>query len=329
MNVTRFSGPVFPWGHSRPFNDLSGYLKGRFGKRVQKLSIDAGFTCPNRDGTKGIGGCTFCNNKSFNPAYCSSDISVSQQIKQGMDFFSAKYKDIQYLAYFQAYTNTYSSLDQLKSLYWEALNCTGISGIVVGTRPDCIDGPMLDFFEELAGKFYVSIEYGVESTLDKTLIRINRGHNFEECVAAIERTARRGIHVGTHLILGLPGESRDDMLNHSRILSLLPLNMLKIHQLQIIRGTVMESEFLKYPEEFVTFTAAEYIDFVIRFLELLNPAIVVERFASAAPPDLIAGKRWGLKNFEIVAKLEREMIARNTWQGRLFNQDKVFGVSRK
>lgn len=321
MIAIRPSSPAFPWGHSRPYNDLSGYLKGKFGSRVQKLSIDAGFTCPNRDGTKSTGGCTFCNNKTFSPSYCSAAKSVSEQIKQGMDFFSARYQNIGYLAYFQAYTNTYSSLDHLKRLYLEALGFPGISGIVVGTRPDCIDGPMLDYFEELAERYYVSIEYGVESTLDKSLIRINRGHNFEESVSAIEQTARRGIHVGAHLILGLPGETVEEMLNHSRIMSGLSLNMLKIHQLQIIRGTVMEAEFLSLPEAFVTFTAGEYIDLVIRFLELLNPKIVVERFASASPPDFIAGKRWGLKNFEIVAKVEQEMIARNTWQGRLFNQE--------
>ncbi|TSA35661.1 MAG: TIGR01212 family radical SAM protein [Porphyromonadaceae bacterium] len=319
MNVTRFSGLSFPWGHSRPFNDLSGYLKGKFGTRVQKLSIDAGFTCPNRDGSKGTGGCTFCNNKSFNPGYCSSEISVNQQIKQGMTFFSAKYQNIRYLAYFQAYTNTYSSLDQLINLYNEALNYPGISGIVVGTRPDCISSPLLDYFEELAKHFYVSLEFGVESTLEKTLVRVNRGHDYQESIKAIEKTANRGIHVGAHLILGLPGETVEDMLNHSRKLSLLPLNMLKIHQLQIIRGTRMESEYLTCPEDFVTFSADEYIDLVIRFLELLNPAIMVERFASASPADLIAGKRWGLKNFEIVAKIEKEMISRNTWQGRLFS----------
>jgi radical SAM protein (TIGR01212 family) len=318
MNENRVSEILLPWGHSRPFNDLSGYLKNKFGTRVQKLSVDAGFTCPNRDGLKGTGGCTFCNNKSFNPAYCSSEISVSQQINQGMNYFSRKYHDIKYLAYFQAYTNTYASLNHLISLYNEALRIPGIVGIVVGTRPDCISDELLDYFQDLATKCYVSIEYGVESTLNRSLLRINRGHDFHECVEAIDKTANRGIHVGAHLILGLPGESVDDMLNHSRKLSLLPINMLKIHQLQILKGTVMETDYLCSPNDFVTFSAPEYIELVISFLELLNPAIVVERFASASPPDLISGKRWGLKNFEIVAKIEKEMTSRNTWQGRLF-----------
>lgn len=319
MNATRNSGLSFPWGHSRPFNDLTGYLKSKFGTRVQKLSIDAGFTCPNRDGLKGTGGCTFCNNKSFNPAYCSSEVSVKEQIRQGMVFFSGKYTDIRYLAYFQAYTNTYSSLDHLVGLYREALDCPGISGIVVGTRPDCINDPLLEYFGELAKDYYVSLEFGVESTLDKTLLRINRGHDYQDSIKAIEQSARYGIHVGAHLILGLPGETVEDMLNHARKLSLLPINTLKIHQLQIIKGTRMEAEYLNFPKDFVTFSADEYIDLVIRFLELLNPAIVVERFASASPPSLLAGKRWGLKNFEIVVRIEKEMLARNTWQGRLFS----------
>ena len=319
MNDTWLSGLSFPWGHSRPFNDLSGYLRGKFGTRVQKLSIDAGFTCPNRDGSKGIGGCTFCNNKSFNPKYCSPEKTITDQIKQGMAFFSAKYPDISYLAYFQSYTNTYSSLSHLISIYNEALSYPGIVGIVIGTRPDCINGSLLDYLEELARSFYVSLEFGVESTLDKTLLRINRGHNYAESAEAIGLTSSRGIHVGAHLILGLPGETVEDMLNHSRKLSRLQLNMLKIHQLQIIRGTRMESEFLASPGDFVNFSADEYIDLVIRFLEVLNPTIVVERFASASPPDLIAGRRWGLKNFEIVAKIEKEMISRNTWQGKLFS----------
>jgi radical SAM protein (TIGR01212 family) len=319
MNDDNLQGIAYPWGHNRRFNDLSGYLTGKFGTRVQKLSIDAGFTCPNRDGSKGTGGCTFCYNKSFNPAYCSPIKPVSQQIQQGMEFFSTKYKDIKYLAYFQAYTNTYSSLKELSRLYDEALSCPGISGIVVGTRPDCVDEPMLDYFRDLASQYYVSIEYGIESTLDKTLLRINRGHDYLDCVNAVDQTSRRGIHVGAHLILGLPGENEDDMLNHARKLNLLPINMIKLHQLQIIRGTVMESEFLDTPEDFVLFSVDEYIDLVIRFLELLKPSVIVERFAGASPPELISGKRWGLKNFEIVAKVEKEMEARNTWQGKLFS----------
>lgn len=320
MNDNRFAGASYPWGHSRPFNDLSGYLKGRFGTRVQKLSIDAGFTCPNRDGAKGTGGCTFCNNKSFNPVYCAPEMSVSEQLAKGMAFFSPKYPDIKYLAYFQAYTNTYSPLEKLAVLYEEALAVPGICGLVIGTRPDCIDGQLLDYLGELVGKYYVSVEYGVESTLDHTLERINRRHNYQESVDAILLSAGRGIHIGAHLILGLPGETMEDMLCHANKISRLPVNMLKIHQLQIIRGTAIEDEYRRVPEDFTSFSADQYIDLAIRFLELLNPEIVVERFASASPPDMIAGKRWGLKNFEIVSRIESRMVSQNTWQGRLFKQ---------
>ncbi len=308
------------WGHTRRYNDLSGYLKGAFGQRVQKLSIDAGFTCPNRDGTKSTGGCTFCNNQSFNPAYCSSDKSVTEQIRQGIDFFSKRYESIKYLAYFQAYTNTYSDLSHLKELYREALDYPGVTGLVIGTRPDCIDDDLLDFLQELAKHVYVSLEFGIESTLDRTLLRINRGHDYATCIGAVEKTAQRGIHVGAHMILGLPGESTGDMLKHASRLSLLPLNMLKIHQLQIIRGTKMEEEYRRIPGDFISFTADDYVSLVIDFLELLNPSIIVERFAGSSPPGLITGNRWGLKNYEIVAKVEKEMDRRDTWQGRLFTQ---------
>jgi radical SAM protein (TIGR01212 family) len=317
MNTESVTG--FPWGHSRPYNDLGGYLKGRFQRKIQKLSLDAGFTCPNRDGTKGTGGCTFCNNSTFSPAYCSPALTVSDQLARGIGFFAEKYPEMGYLAYFQAYTNTYGDIERLKELYTEALEYPGICGLVVGTRPDCITDELLDYFSFLAESTYLSIEYGIESTLNRTLDRINRGHDFQTSAAAINRTASKGIHTGGHVILGLPGESVEDMLSHALALNRLPINMIKIHQLQVIRGTVMEQEFLRKPDDFVQFTAESYIDLVIRFLEILNPAIVVERFANSSPPEMIAGIRWGLRNYEIVARIEKEMVLRNTWQGRLFN----------
>jgi len=319
MNANRPNGSDFVWGHVRPFNDLSGYLKSRFGSRIQKLSIDAGFTCPNRDGSKGTGGCTFCDNQSFNPPYCSPDQSVTEQILKGMAFFAPKYPDNRYLAYFQAYTNTYSSLDRLKKLYSEALSVPGIIGIVIGTRPDCISSELLNYLEDLAKSVYVSVEYGLESTCEKTLVRINRGHTFRESVKAIEETAGRGIHIGAHLIFGLPGESGQDILDHAEAINALPFDMIKIHQLQIIRGTVMEQEYSSHPDDFLHFTPDTYIDLVIRFLEILRPTIIIERFASVSPPGLIVNSRWGLKNFELVAKIEKEMDRRKTCQGRLYH----------
>lgn len=236
-----------------------------------------------------------------------------------MAFFSSKYPDHRYLAYFQAYTNTYSSLDRLKELYNEALSVPGIIGMVIGTRPDCISNELLVYLEDLAKSVYVSVEYGMESTCEKTLARINRGHSHRESVMAIEETAGRGIHVGAHLIFGLPGETEQDILNHAVAINSLPLDMIKIHQLQIIRGTVMEQEYTSHPADFLHFTPDAYINLVIRFLEILRPTIIVERFASVSPPGMIANNRWGLKNFELVAKIEKEMVHRNTYQGRLYN----------
>ena len=321
MSARRRNGLPFPWGSTRPWNDQSGYLKRLFGCRIQKLSVDAGFTCPNRDGSKGIGGCTFCNNKSFNPSYCGPGISVTDQLLKGMAFFSANYPDSLYLAYFQAYTNTYAPQELLIPLYQEALSLPGIAGLVIGTRPDCVDGPLLDYFAELSKSVYVSIEFGIESTNDLTLVRINRGHTYADSVEAIEATANRGIHTGGHLIIGLPGEDEQDFREHIHKINRLPVNMLKLHQLQIIRGTVMEKEFSDYPEDFIRYSADSYIDLIISLLEMLRPDIVVERFASVAPPELISTQRWGLKNFELVARLEKEMIKRDTWQGRLLTED--------
>ena len=226
-----------------------------------------------------------------------------------------------YLAYFQAYTNTYAPKERLIPLYEEALSQPGIAGLVIGTRPDCVDESLLDYFAELSQSVYVSIEYGIESTKESTLIRINRGHSYTDSVDAINATASRGIHTGGHLIVGLPGEVEQDILEHINRINQLPVTMIKFHQLQIIRGTVMEKEYTDHPGDFIRFTVDSYIDLIIRLLEILRPDIVVERFASVAPPALISTQRWGLKNFELVARLEREMINRKTWQGRLFTLD--------
>ena len=318
MNDGASTGTSYPWGHSRPFNDLAGYLKKIFGTRVQKLSVDAGFTCPNRDGTVGTGGCTFCNNRSFTPAYCSPYHTVADQLKRGMAFFSAKYADNQYLAYFQSYTNTYGPLERLIQVYDEALSVPGIIGLVIGTRPDCLPEPVLDYLQELAGTCYVSLELGIESTLDRTLARVNRGHSFQDTVTAFRLAAKRNLHTGGHLILGLPGETRSDMLGHALAINQLPINMIKIHQLQIIRGTPLADQYQEHPDDFLQFTAEEYIDLVISFLELLDPYIIVERYASVSSPGLLTGSRWGLKNYQLVTLIEREMVRRGTWQGRLF-----------
>jgi radical SAM protein (TIGR01212 family) len=311
--ITKYS-----WGHNKRYNDFPTYFKNEFSERIQKVSIDAGFTCPNRDGSKGVGGCTYCNNKTFKPTYCNLEYSVNSQIQKGVDFFSKKYKAMRFLAYFQAYTNTYAPLIDLKRLYEEALQHPKIVGLVISTRPDAISEELLDYLAVLSKRVYVMIEFGLESHLDRTLVNINRGHTFAESVWALEETTKRGINNGAHMILGLPGESRDELLDQAKVVSQLPVKNLKLHQLQIHKGTVLERKFKENPKAFRLYTAEEYIDLVVNYLELLNPKIIVERFISQAPPEMLIAPKWGLKNFEFVAKVEKRLKELDTWQGRLY-----------
>ena len=308
----------YPWGHSRRFNAYSNYILKEFGERVQKLSIDAGFTCPNRDGTVGTGGCTYCNNNAFNPSYCTPSKSISQQIIEGIEFHQKRYRRAnKYLAYFQPFSNTYAPLDKLRNIYNEALKFPEVIGLVIGTRPDCIDDKKLEFFSELSKKYYVIIEYGIESCYDKTLERVNRGHSFEQSVKAITKTAQKGIKTGAHIIFGLPGETKQEMLDEADILSELPLNNIKFHQLQIIKDTEMAKEYREKPENFNLFSLNEYIDFIITFLERLTPDIVIERFAGEVPPRFLSGPNWGLiRNDQILNLIEKKLYEKNTWQGR-------------
>lgn len=304
--------------NNKPYRDFGNFLKDLFPFKVQKISINAGFTCPNRDGTKGFGGCTYCNNQTFSPEYCHTEKSVTEQLEEGVRFFSKKYPDMKYLAYFQAYTNTYDELEKLIAKYEEALSYQDVAGLIVGTRPDCMPDDLLDYFAKLAEKKFVLIEYGLESTLDRTLERINRGHTHAESEDAIRRTAGKGIYTGAHLILGLPGESREEILHHADILSTLPLTTLKLHQLQLIKNTRMAKEQTEHPEWFHLYTADEYIELVIDFIERLNPSIVVERFVSQSPKELLIAPDWGLKNYEFTAKVNKRIFERNARQGRLF-----------
>lgn len=302
------------------YNEYGPWLKGQLGFKVQKISLNAGFTCPNRDGQVGVGGCTYCNNQTFNPEYCETTKSITQQLEEGKRFFARKYPEMKYLAYFQAYTNTYGSLENLITKYEEALSVPDVVGIVIGTRPDCMPDALLDYLQELSQRAFLIVEYGVESVYDKTLLRINRGHTHAQTVDAIARTALRGIMVGVHLILGLPGESREEMLREAEILSSLPVTMLKLHQLQLIKGTKMAEEYFANPSDFHLFTADEYIDLVIDFVERLRPSIVLERFVSQSPSSLLAIPGWGLKNYEFVDKVRARMVERNAEQGKLFIQ---------
>jgi radical SAM protein (TIGR01212 family) len=297
------------------YRDFGKFLQGIFPYKVQKISVNAGFTRPNRDGTKGRGGCTYCNNQTFSPDYCLTGKSVARQLEEGIRFFSRKYPGMRYLAYFQSYTNTYGSIDSLISRYEEALRFPEVEGLIIGTRPDCMPEALLDYFAALAKEKFVLIEYGLESTLDRTLERINRGHTHHESETAVRRTAGKGIHTGAHLILGLPGESREDMLGHADVVSAWPLTTLKLHQLQLIRHTPMAGEYAEHPERFHLWQVDEYIELVIDFIERLAPSIVVERFVSQSPKELLIAPDWGLKNYIITGKVLKRMAERNTWQG--------------
>lgn len=304
------------------YNAFTGYFKKKYGCRLQKIVIDAGFTCPNRDGRVGTGGCTYCNNAAFHPNYSTPDKSVLQQIEEGMEFHKGRYRNTNnYLAYFQSFSNTYAPLDTLKKLYEEALSHPSVRGIVVGTRPDCIDEEKLDYFQKLSEHKVVVIEYGIESCYDRTLKRINRGHDFETAAKTVEATAKRGIFQGAHFIMGLPGETREDLMGMAPIINGLPLNTLKFHQLQIIKGTAMEREYEQKPEDFITFSLDGYVDFFVDFLEHLRPDLYIERFAGEVPPRFVNHTPWGLiRNTELLRLLEQRLQERDTFQGKLYKK---------
>jgi radical SAM protein (TIGR01212 family) len=309
-----------PWLDKKRYNDYPSYIRRKFGGRVQKISVNAGFTCPNRDGSKGRRGCHYCNNSSFRPGYCEPDKSVSQQIEEGVAFFEKKYPQMQFLAYFQSYSNTYGDPELLDKIYTEALSHDKVVGLVIGTRPDCVDADILNLIAQKSDEHFVAVEYGIESTLDRTLERINRQHDFAAVKMAVDQTLGRNIHIGGHLILGLPGESRQDMLDHAARLSDLSLDSLKLHQLQIVSNTTFAKEYREDPDAFHLFDLEEYLELTVDFLELLSPQITVERFVNQAPHEMLIAPKWGLKNFEIVAKIEQRLKQRNTWQGRLYQQ---------
>lgn len=303
---------------NKPYKEFGELLSKHFSHKVQKISVNAGFTCPNRDGSKAVGGCTYCNNQSFSPGYGGKQRSVSDQLKDGIAFFSHKYPSMKYLAYFQSYTNTYDSIDKLVALYEEALAYPDVVGLIIGTRPDCMPDDLLDYFAELNKRTFLIIEYGLESTLDSTLQFINRGHTHAESVEAINRTAAKGIYTGAHLILGLPHETRQQVLAHADEISRLPLTTVKLHQLQLIKGTVMAKQYREHPEWFDLFEVNEYIDLCLDFAERLNPDFVIERFISQSPKSLLIAPDWGLKNFEFTAKILKRFDDRGTWQGKLY-----------
>ena len=298
------------------YYDYWTWIRHRFPFRVQKISIDAGFTCPNRDGRLSTGGCIYCDNRTFNPAYCQRKDSITQQLEAGKQFFARKYPEMKYLAYFQAYTNTYASISHLRELYEEALSVKDIVGIVIGTRPDCISDELLDYLEDLNRRTFLIVEYGVESANEDTLRRINRGHSFAQSRLAIEKTHQRGILTGAHIILGLPGEDAQENLRQAPLISSLPIDILKIHQMQIIRDTRLADEFEQKP--FHIYSVDEYIELIANYIQRLRKNLVLERFVSQSPKELLIAPQWGLKNHEFTDLLNNYLKNHQIHQGDLF-----------
>lgn len=295
---------------SAPYLTFSDFLARYFPRKMQKLTINAGFTCPNRDGTLGVGGCTYCNNQSFNPAYCAPTATVAEQVAVGVEFFRRKYPDMGYLAYFQTYTNTHGELHRLIDLYEQALGCDGVEGLIIGTRPDCMPEPLLSYLAAKARERFVMVEYGAESTHDRTLQLVNRCHTWADTADAVRRTHRAGIPVGLHLIMGLPGESQDDMLATIDACNELPIDVLKVHQLQLVRGTTLSRQVERGEVEICHFTVDEYLDLCCEIVARLRSDIAIERFVSQSPASLLISPRWGLKNYQFTHLLHQRLASR-------------------
>ena len=299
-----------------PYNDYGQWIRERFPFRVQKISIDAGFSCPNRDGHIGLGGCIYCDNRTFNPSYCSGRKSIKEQVEEGEKFFARKYNNMKYIAYFQAYTNTYAPLDKLKRMYEEALSVDGVVGLAIGTRPDCMPDALLDYLEGLNRQTFLIVEYGIETANDETLRRINRGHTFQCARETVARTAARGILTGGHVILGLPGEDAEESIRQADIISAMQLNILKIHQMQIIRGTRLAELYAREP--FHVYSVDEYIGLICEYIQHLRPDLVLERFVSQSPKGMVVAPQWGLKNHEFTNLLVNRMKREGIRQGQKF-----------
>lgn len=312
--VSQKYSQIFPWGSSRPFYAYGDFIKKKFGSRVQKVIVDAGFTCPNRDGRKGYGGCIYCNNDSFTPGYCRSELSISEQVQSGIEFLSRRYKANKFIVYFQPYSNTYAPLPELKNIYAQALQHPQVIGLSIGTRPDCIDEEKIAYLQELAQKYFITIEYGLESPYDETLRWINRQHDFQSWVQAVKMTAGRGISICTHLILGFPVETREMMIETARIISRYPIDDLKIHHLHIVPHTVLAKKYQEQP--FTLLDYEEYVQLVVEFLTYLRPDIKIQRLAGETPPGMLIAPDWGVRGAEIQRQIEQELIHQHCWQGK-------------
>jgi radical SAM protein (TIGR01212 family) len=298
------------------YNSFGSFVKKRFGASVHKVNLDAGFTCPNRDGTLGFSGCIYCNNDSFRPASCKPTLPVREQMSNGIAYLRKRYGAEKFIAYFQPYTNTYAPLPELERLYSEALEEPSVVGLAIGTRPDCIDEEKIGLLESLASTHFVLIEYGLQSIFDSTLRFIARGHDYATFLRALEMTAGRGIEIGAHLIVGFPTETREDMLLTAYEVSTLPLRFLKIHQLQVVKDTPLARMYMEKP--FHIFTYDEYLNFVVDFIERLSPEIVLQRLFATAPDNILIAPRWDRNRYEILRDIERRLGERDTSQGKKY-----------
>jgi len=299
---------------TRRYNAFGQYMKDLYGRPVYKVNVDAGFTCPNRDGSLATGGCIYCNNDSFRPSACTSTTSLHDQIEKGIPYLRSRYGAERFIVYFQPYTNTYASVEVLERLYREALDNPGVVGLAIGTRPDCVDAEKIALLATLSRDHFILVEYGLQSIYDTTLAFINRGHDFACFKNALALTIGRGIHVGAHLILGFPTETRKEMLDMADVISDLPIEFLKVHQLQVVKETALADLYAKKP--FATFGYHEYIEMLADFLERLSPDIVLQRLFAAAPDEILIAPVWNKTRSELLRDLDTFMEQRGSYQGK-------------
>jgi len=302
----------------RRYNDLNTYLRKTFGCRVQKVPIDAGMTCPNRDGTISTGGCSYCNARGSGTGAHARGLSVTDQLTEGIARMAKRYKAKKFLAYFQSFSNTYGPIDRLRALYEEALAVEEVVGLSIGTRPDCIDTPVLDLLAGYSREYLVWIEYGLQSALDSTLRRINRGHDFSCFKRAVEATRNRGINICAHVILGLPGERKADMLQTARALSALGINGIKLHLLYVVKGTSLDARHRE--GRYRCLGQEEYADIVCDFLELLPGDVVIQRLTGDPHPDELVAPLWSLRKAETLSLIHDTLAQRDSWQGKRLEQ---------
>lgn len=296
------------------YYDLNTYFRNLFGCRVQKIAVDAGLTCPNRDGTLSAGGCIYCNARGSGTGAHASGLSVSRQLEQGKAYLSGRYQAKKFIAYFQSFTNTYAPVPMLRALWEEALTVPDVVGISVGTRPDCAGEAVLDLLEDMSQRRLVWIEYGLQSVHNATLRLINRGHDFECFEGAVEATRKRSLNICAHVILGLPGENRDDMLETARVIGGMDIQGVKLHLLYVVKGTGLAR--LYRQGEFRCLEQQEYVDLVCRFLELLPPRMVIQRLTGDPHPEELIAPDWSLRKTETLGLIKGRLESENSWQGK-------------